>query len=811
MSNKQWKLTPRNLTKKCNPSVFNFDSTADVQPLEGIIGQDRAVRSLGFGLDLDHEGYNIYLSGPFGTGKSTLARFMLEKAAKKKKVPSDWVYVNNFHDPESPCVLKLPPGMGNLFRQDINSQIEAMIKQIIKTLEGEEYESKKAAELNRLMEEANNLYVKVEEEARSYGFTISRVQNSVTSIPLKDGEPLSQEDYMNMSDEERTELMRRGTVVQERINEAMRQYKEMEKNTRERIKQAEKEMAEEVCQPYFKKLLDKYGKYNQVQLYLEEMKEDVLSNLNIFIGEEVSSPLQIFRQMDKKNFLRRYQVNLLVDNADLSCAPVIFENHPTYANLFGQIEYESEFGVLSTDFTKIKGGALHRANGGYLVLHMYDLIKNFYVWDTLKRVLKNQEIVVESLAKNLGLMNTETLQPQPIPVQVKVILIGEPIYYYLLYLQDEEFQKLFKLKVDFDVEMDRTPRHIKEYARFVSSVCVHEGLRHFRPEAVARVVDYGSRMADDQNKLSTLFNRLVEIIYEANAWAGKAGKELVDAEDVERAVEEKHYRAAMLEEKMQEQFARETIMLDVQGAKIGQINGLAVYELGNHTLGKPIRITAKTFMGEKGVINIERETHMSGNIHSKGILILNGYMGSQYAQDKPLTLSALVTLEQSYGGIEGDSASSTELYAILSSLAEVPIKQGIAVTGSINQNGEIQPVGGINYKIEGFYKVCKQKGLTGEQGVIIPRQNISQLMLDEEIIEAVRKKKFSIWAISHIDEGLEILTGLKAGEPDKAGRFPEGSIHYLVDQKLRCWNARRIPGEKNNAVPANVLRRRRRR
>lgn len=811
MQTNKWKLKPRNLAKKCNPSVFKFESTAEIKPLQGIIGQDRAVRSLAFGLDLEQEGYNIYLSGPFGTGKTTLARFMLEEKAKQRKAPSDWVYVNNFQDPECPRALELPAGTGRSFQQDVSSNMELLIKQIIKTLEGEGFENKKTALLNSLMEEANTMYLKVEEEARQQGFTVSRVQNGVTSIPLKDGEPLNQDEYMAMSEEERTELMHKGAVVQERINEALRQYKELERGTREQIHALEKEMAQGVCEPYFKELHKKYGRYSKVNDYLEDMQANILKNLESFTEEDANSPVQLFRRFDKKAVLRRYQVNLLVDNSELKCAPVVFENNPTFANLFGQIEYESEFGILATDFTRIKAGALHRANGGYLILHIYDLAKNFYVWDTLKRVLKNRELVVESLGKNLGLLSTETMQPEPIPSNVKVILIGEPIYYYLLYTQDEEFQKLFKMKADFDIEMDRSTRHIREYARFISSVCENEGLRHFTPEAVAAVVDYGSRMADDQNKLSTLFNKLVEIIYEANAWAGKAGKSLVDGEDVARAITEKRYRSSMLEERMQEYFARNTLMIDVEGAKIGQINGLAVYELGDYNLGKPVRITAKTFMGEKGLINIERETQMSGSIHSKGVMTLNGYMGSQYAQDKPLALSASVTMEQSYGGIEGDSASSTELYAILSSLAEVPLQQGIAVTGSVNQNGEIQPVGGVNYKIEGFYKVCKKKGFTGEQGVIIPKQNIGQLMLDEEIIKAATAKLFHIWAISHIDEGLEILTGIPAGTRDEKGKFTEGSIHCRVDEKLRLWNSRRTNDERSDMVPAAVLRRRRRR
>jgi len=483
-------------------------------------------------------------------------------------------------------------------------------------------------------------------------------------------------------------------------------------------------------------------------------------------------------------------VNQIVDNSALKHAPVIFETNPSFANLFGQVEFGSEFGVLTTDFSRIKAGSIHRANGGYLVINVYDIIKNFYVWDKLKRIIKNKEIVVESMSKTFGLGNSETLQPEAIPVDIKVVLIGEPEYYYLLYAHDEEFQKLFKIRADFDTDMQRTPKHVREYARFVSSVCVSKGLNHFTPAAVAEIVDYGSRMADDQSKLSTLFNKLVEIIYEANCWAGYDKAELVNREHVKQAIAEKHYRSAMLQEKMQEYIDQGTIMIDVDGSKIGQLNGLAVYQIGDHQFGKPVRITAKTFMGEKGLVNIEREIQLSGSIHSKGVLTLNGYLGAQYAQNRHLSLSASLTIEQSYSGIEGDSASSAELYALLSSLAEVPLRQGIAVTGSVNQNGEIQAVGGVNSKIEGFYQVCKNKGLTGQQGVIIPRQNVRNLMLNEEVTAAVKANQFTVWATNHVNEGLEILTGIEAGEINAAGDFPANSIHYLVSRKLSNWGSR---------------------
>ncbi|MGE5404251.1 MAG: Lon protease family protein, partial [Candidatus Saccharibacteria bacterium] len=440
---------------------------------------------------------------------------------------------------------------------------------------------------------------------------------------------------------------------------------------------------------------------------------------------------------------------------------------------------------------KIKGGSMHRANGGYLILHFMDVIRNFMVWETLKRVIKNREITIESVAKNLGIGGTETLQPEVIPANVKVILIGEPTIYYLLYAHDDDFAKLFKIKAEFDTEMDRDEEHTHQYASIIATKCISEGLRHFTREAVARIVDYGSWLADDQRKLSAMFNQLADVVFEANTWAERDGSELVHAQHVVKAIEEKKYRAQMIEDKIMEMIENGSLMLEVSGQRIGEINGLAVYMVGDHVFGKPSRITAKTFMGEKGVVNIEREVRMSGNIHNKGVLTLGGYLGAQYAQDKPLSLSASLTFEQTYEGIEGDSASGAELFAILSSIARIPIDQGIAVTGSVNQNGEIQPIGGVNQKIEGFYRVCKIKGLTGKQGVMIPHQNVANLMLHEEIVEQVKAGRFHIWAIETVDQGIEILMGTQAGRLENNGDFTKDSVHYLVNKRLLEWGNRR--------------------
>lgn len=784
----------KDLCKKTNPAVFKFNTTAEIEPLKGIIGQERAVRSLQFALDIDIQGYNVYLAGAFGTGKTTLASEMVTEKARREAIPPDWCYVYNFKNPDAPKAISLPAGKGANFKKAVAASIESIVNQITKALESQEYEQQKNQILNQFMEETNNRYLQMEEEARSYGFTISRSQTGITSVPAKNGEPISQEEYLNMSDEERQQLMANSTVVQEKLAEALRNYREGEKNVKEKIANLEKQTARVVTKPYFDDLAAQFNGIGEVGEYLAEMQQDLLENVEAFLAKPEEKGMNSLFRLDRRDPLKKYQINLFIDNSHLEHAPVIYEPNPNFANLFGQILYENEFGILATDYSKVKAGTLHRANGGYLILHVWDLIKNFYVWDGLKRVLKNEEITIESVGRMMGITNTESLQPQPIPAKIKVILIGEAIYYYMIYAQDEEFQKLFKIRADFDVEMPRSRKHVYEFAQFIGSVCNDKSLRHFDAEAVAAVVDYSSRMADDQNKLSTSFNKLVEIIYEADAWAKAANSSIIRVKHVKKAINEKRYRSSMSEDRVHEYIVNNRLLIDVDSYKAGQINGLAVFEMGDYHFGRPVRITAKTYVGEKGLVNIEREIRLSGTIHSKGILTLSGYMGDQYAQNKPLSISASLTFEQSYSGIDGDSASSTELYALLSSLAEVPIYQGIAVTGSVNQNGEIQPVGGVNQKIEGFFKTCQALGLNGRQGVIIPIQNVSQLMLDDEVIEAIGQKQFNLWAISHIDQGLEILTGKEAGSRDDYGRFPADSIHYLVDQKLRQWNERRQNG-----------------
>lgn len=753
--------------------------------MPGIIGQRRAVNSIGFGLDTPYAGYNIFLSGPTGVGRETAAKRLAGQKAEKQDAPDDWCYVFNFANHDQPKAISLPAGTGRKLVRDMDQMKLSIFKHLPKVFASEEYEESRQRMMSEFYENAGRMYMDLEQVAHHYGMGIARTQAGITTVPIVEGRPLTIEEFNELPDEQKKEYMEPARLIQDKVNESLRHYRDLEKTLRERLYNLDQETARKAIAPYFAALFDGYRRFEKVVEHLEAMQYDMIQNLDVFLEQEESqNPLLMFKRIERKHLMRRYRINLVVDNAETRHAPVIVESNPTYTNLFGSMEYEGEFGVLSTDFTRIRAGALHRANGGYLIVHFLDLIRNLMVWETLKRTLKNQEICVESLMKSMSLGQGETLQPEPIPLNVKLIVIGEPMIYYLLHTHDEDFSKLFKIKAEFDTEMDRTSENIYQYAAYASCIIRDEKLMDFTAAGIARVVDYGAWLADDQAKLSTQFNMLRDILCEACVWAGRDGKKMVDAAHVERAIAEKNMRSSIIEEKIVEMIEDDMLMIDVSGRRIGEINGLAVYSIGDYHFGKPSRITAKTFIGEKGVVNIERETRMSGAVHSKGVLTLSGYLGGKYAKDKPLSLSASVTFEQMYEGIEGDSASSTELYAIISSLADLPIDQGIAVTGSVNQNGEIQPIGGVNQKIEGFFKVCRLKGLTGEQGVIIPRQNVRNLMLAEDVIKAVQQGKFHIWAIDNVDQGIQILMKTEAGTTEAPSEYAKDSVHDRVNRRL---------------------------
>ena len=759
------------LRARCPLELLDFNTTEEVEPLEGsIIGQDRVVKAANFGLRVKSPGYNLFFVGISGTGRTSYAKKVAQKVAATEPPPSDWCYVYNFKNPSRPVALSFPAGKGREFERDIEELLEELRVRIPKAFEGEEFEAKKRAVFKELQEKVNGLMEALNKEAELLGFVVKRTPTGFVNVPLVDGREMTQEEFNSLPVERKRELEARSLELHEKTMHVMREIQKLERDARAKIKKLERELCVFVIGGLFKDLKEKYVELPKVVAFLEDMMEDVVDHLHDFLVREEE------QQGGRKSPVSfdRYKVNLLVDNSHLEGAPVVFESNPTYYNLVGKLEYEQRMGFLITDFTKIKAGAIHRANGGYLILHVVDVLRNSGAWDALKRVLKMREIRIENIAEHIGLIPISGLTPEPIPVNLKVMLIGSPFMYHLLSIFDDDFKKLFKIKVDFDVEMDRNEEGIKELCSFISSYCREEGLLHCDRSAVAALIDYSSELAEDQKKLSTKFSDLITILVEANAWAVMDGSEYITAEHVKKAIREKIYRENRYEEKLKEMFARGQIIIETEGKKVGQINGLAILSVGDYSFGKPSRITATVHLGQKGVINIERESKMSGRVHDKAVMILSNYMASQYAKDFPLTLSASLCFEQLYEGVEGDSASAAELYALLSAISGIPLRQDIAITGSVDQKGNIQPVGGVNKKIEGFFDFCKIKGLTGNHGVIIPYRNRENLMLREDIVDAVKEGKFHIYAIKTIDEGIEILTGMSPQE-----------FHNAVEAKLR--------------------------
>lgn len=784
------RLKPEMVFKECDTGLFHFETTGEIPSLESIIGQDRAVKAMEFGLKIKRHGYNIFITGLTGTGKISYARSSTMEVAEKQPVPDDWCYLNNFKNPDAPIAVNLPAGLGSLFARDIATLLEEFNESIPKAFNTDDYERQKGAILKEFQEIRSTLMEELNNAAMEKGFVIKRSGTGFLSIPSRDGKELSEEDFNQLGKEEKEAMEKMSTEVQLKAMEIVRRIQNEEKKLKEKFKELEHKTGHFAVDYLIDDLKEKYEDYPMVVQYLEALQEDVLENLSDFKDDEDEKqlPFPWLKRSGQETAAKKYFVNLIIDNKETKGAPVVVETNPTYYNLIGRIEYENHLGTLNTDFTMIKGGALHKANGGYLILQAKDVLLNLGSWEVLKRVLTNKEVRIESIGEQYAILPMASLKPQPIPLDVKVILIGNPYLYHLLYTHDEDFRKLFKLKVDFETVMDRSPENIRHMANFISTHCQREGLKHFDRLAVARVVEYSSRLAEHQEKLTTCFNEIVEVLYEADTWAMIAGSDIVSGTHVEKAIREKVFRSDKYEQKFQEMIDEGKILLDLDGEKIGQVNGLAILDMGDYFFGKPSRITVATYLGRRGIVNIERESKMSGRIHDKGVLILSGYLGEKYAAETPLTLTASICFEQSYEGVDGDSASSTELYALLSSLAGVPLKQNIAVTGSVNQKGEIQPVGGITRKIEGFFTSCKLKGLTGEQGVMIPRQNIVNLMLEEEVARAVKEGKFHIFAVDTVDEGIEILTGIPAGERGENGRYPEGTINFLVQQKLEMYN-----------------------
>lgn len=782
----QYRLSPEDLSWRCDPGQFQFETTRDLPALEATIGQSRALSAIQFGLGIRNDNFNIFVLGEPGTGRSSTIKKLLKARARDESVPDDWCYVHDFNDGSRPKNFHIPAGKGKELLKDVEQLVSRLAEEIPKVFESKEYEQQKNRITGEYQEKNKYLFQKLEETASRQGFLLQRTVSGLALVPTKDEHPLSQQEYEDLSDEEKTSIDERGSALQEKLNDVLRQVRSREKEMREAVAKMEKDVFLYAIGHLFDDLEEKYEKFDCILTHFNNCKKDILERLEEFRpqqGPQISLPGLKTGQQEPS--FDRYRVNMFLDNGDLEGAPVVFETNPTYFNLFGRVEHIIQMGNASTNFTMIKPGALHRANGGYLVLDCREVLINPFSYEALKRTIRNHEIKIEDMAEQYRLIATVSLKPQPIPLDCKIIIIGTPILYYLLYQLDNDFRKYFKVKADFDRMMKNTPENVNQYALFVASKCQEEDLLPFDPSGVARVVEYSGRLIEDQKRLSSRFLDIADIIREASFYGEQESRDRVSRSHVEQAIEARIYRSNKMEQRIQEMIEENTLLVDTEGAVEGQLNGLSVYLMGDHAFGKPSRVTVRTYLGKSGVINIEREAKLSGPIHDKGVMILAGFLGDRFAQDKPLSLAASICFEQSYSGVEGDSASSTELYGLLSSLAGVPIRQEIAVTGSVNQRGQIQPIGGVNEKIEGFYAVCKARALTGNQGVLVPIQNVKNLMLKEEVIAAVRDGKFHIWAVATVDEGIEILTGVPAGQRQEDGSWPEGSVNQRVDKRLR--------------------------
>lgn len=787
MVKNNFEIPAEKLKWTCSPEQFMFNNTSEVPPLEGTIGQERGVDAIDFGLNIKTQGFNIYVSGISGTGKTSTIKSYVERLAQTQKIPPDWCYVYNFSNPDTPLSINLPAGEGSIFVKDMEDFIETCKTEISRAFESEEYEKRRDKLTGKFKSQRDAILKELEEEAGQKGFAIQITPVGMVSVPAVDGKPMSSEEYEKLDEQKKKEIEEEGKKLETKMNQSLLKIKKIEKEMKEKICGLDRDIALFAIGHHLQEIKSKYKDYPKVSKFLEDAGNDIVNNAEEFraTAPKKELPFEIKIPSPEVSFFNRYKVNLIVDNSKTKGAPVIFEMNPTYYNLFGAIEYQVQMGAMLTDFTMIKSGAIHRANGGYLIVRVFDVLTNFLSWEALKRTLRSREARIENLGEQFRAYPTTTLKPEPIPIDVKVVLIGNPYIYYLLHAYDEEFEKLFKVKSDFDTRMDRTKEHINKYASFISARCKEENLKHFDKTGVAKVVEYGAWLAGDQEKLSTRFLEIADIVSESSFWTTKENSEYVSSEHVKKAIQEKIRRSNLIEEKIQEFIENGIIMIDTDGEVVGQVNGISIYEVGDYSFGKPSRITARAFVGRAGIVDIERETKMSGRIHTKGVMILSGYLGGKYGHNKPLSLSASLCFEQLYEEVEGDSASCAELCALLSSISEVSIKQGIAITGSVNQKGEIQPIGGVNQKIEGFFDVCKAKGLNGEQGVIIPHQNVRNLMLKDEVIQAVKDGKFHIYAIKNVDDAIEILTGMKAGKQDSRGNFEKGTFNYKVDMRLK--------------------------
>ena len=785
---KKNELNYKDLKKYCDPKNFTFETTEELTSIDTGIGQDRGIKAFEFGINVDVNGYNIYIEGPTGVGKTMYAKNYLQRLSKKKKIPHDWCYIYNFDNPNEPIAVSLPAGQGKEFKESMDQFIKDIRADIKSTFSNEDFEKEKALIKQEFEEKRALLLEKLNKESIKYGFEVKAAQNGIYMMPVLEGKTLQEEEFEKLDDSIKQEFEDKSSIVQEQIMDAISEIKAIERESDNKIQEWQSNIALLTVNVHINYIKTKFKRNKKINNFLNNIKIDILKNISAFTTPDNTSKDQTpGPKPEPVKPWMNYRVNLFVDNSRLEGAPVIMDTNYTYHNLFGKLEYENYFGALKTDYTMLKPGLLHRANGGYIILQAKDLLANSVCYEALKKALRVKEISIENSLDQRSSMVMISLKPEPIPLSLKVVLIGNANIYHTLLSMDSDFRKLFKIKAEFEEDAPRNDENMQKIARFIHGFCEQEDLPHMDKTAVAKVVEYSSKLADDKEKLSTRFDDLSQIVAESCTWAKMDKAKVVTEEYVKKALAERIDRIKKYDSKYSEMIKDNTLLIDTSGFSVGQINGLTVMTIGDYTFGKPSKITANTYAGKNGIINIEREVELSGSTHSKGVLILNGYLGQTFAQNIPLSLSASICFEQLYNGVDGDSASSTELYAILSSLSNMPINQAIAVTGSVNQKGQIQPIGGVNEKIEGFYQVCKMRNLDGSHGVMIPIQNVRNLNLSDEIVEAVKNKKFHIYAISTIDEGIEILTGVPAGKKDSNGNFPAGTVNYMVYEKLKKY------------------------
>ncbi len=778
------------LRRRCDPASFHFTSTAEVAPLDGTVGQPRAVSAISFALDIEDPGYNLFVLGPTGTGRRTTLHAYLDRAARIRPSPRDWVYLFDMANPRRPIAVSFPAGGAAPFARDVARFVADAGREIARAFESDEYRRRARVVASEVDERRQATLAAFRAEAATLGLGLEFTPAGILTLPVREGRPIHPDEFERLSPEEREAYRQHGRAIEERLPDVLGRLRALERDARERVAALDREVAVFAIGHLLDELRAHHGGVDRVDAWFDALRDDMLEHLDLFRptpepdgGDQTDRIVQEARQA-REAILGRYAVNVLVTHQPGAPAPVVDEPSPTYYNLFGRIEYTTLMGMATTDHRNIRPGALHRANGGFLVLRVADLLADPLAWERLKETLRTAQARVENIGAQYVLFPTATLDPEPIPVNLKVVLVGPASLYQALYLVDEEFRTLFKVRAEFDVEMPWGDGEATLYASFIAGHVEGAGLRHFAPGAVARVVERSARIAEHQERLSTRFSEIVDVVTEASYWAGEAGHDLVLGDDVDRAVRSRADRAGLAEDRLRRLMAEGTLRIETIGATVGQVNGLAVLSTGDHGFGQPIRITATTGVGHGEVVHVDRETDMSGRVHSKGFLIASAFLSERYGRDRPLSIRASVAVEQSYEAIEGDSASLAEICALLSSLAGVPIRQGIAVTGSMDQHGAAQPVGGVNEKIEGFFHACRIGGLTGDQGVILPETNVRNCMLDEEVLEAVRNGTFHVWAVGNVDEALELLTGLPAGRRGRGGRYTEGSLHRLVDDRI---------------------------